>query len=115
MLGKDLSTLQRDIIFDGNEIRGTSIFQSDFEQFNEGNPEEQFGYYLALNVTEWNGAKFRINRTTGEGNEVAFNGDGIAILLLGNTEKTARTAKEFVYIKDDEEIRCKLNLSFRRE
>lgn len=113
-LGKDLSTLQRNVVFDGSEIRGYSIYQDSFEQFNSTVPEEQKGYYIAVDVTDWNGAKFRLDRTTGKGNEVAFSGDGIAILWLGGTEDKAKTAKQFVYIKGEKETKFDLNLKFRK-
>ena len=67
-----------------------------------------------MNVTEWNGAKFRLDRTTGKGTEVAFSGDGIAILWLGDTETKAKTAKQFVYIKDEQETKFDLKLNFKR-
>ena len=114
MLGKDLSTLQSNVVFDGTEIRGNSNYQNSFEQFNNSVPEEQKGFYLAVNVTEWNGAKFRLDRTTGKGTEVAFSGDGIAILWLGDTETKAKTAKQFVYIKDEHETKFDLKLNFKR-
>lgn len=113
-LGKDLSTLQSNVVFDGTEIRGTTNYQDDFKNFNVSVPEEQKGFYLALNITEWNGAKFRIDRTTGKGKEVQFNDDGIAILWLGDTEKKARTAKQFVYIKDEQETVFNLKMNYKK-
>lgn len=62
---------------------------------------------------EW--AKFRLDRTTGKGTEVAFNGDGIAIVWLGDTEKKAKTAKKFVYISPEStETAFDLKLNLRR-
>lgn len=108
-----MSTLQ-DIIFDGDEIRGQVFYQDNFDEFSSL-PEQKSGYYFAVNVTEWNGAKFRIDRKKGKGTEVAFNGDGIAILFLGKDEKDAKTAEKFVYIKDAEETPFTLNFTFVRE
>lgn len=110
-----MATLQSNVVFDGTEIRGNSNYQSNFEQFNASVPEEQRGFYLAVNVTEWNEAKFRLDRTTGKGTEVAFSGDGIAILWLGDTEAKAKTAKKFVYISPErEETAFELKLNFER-
>lgn len=101
------------MIFDGNEIRGTSYYQESFEQFNQSNPEEQSGYYLTVNVGEWEGAKFRIDRGTKKGTEVAFNGDGIAILFLGKDRSAAKTATNFVYISPEtEETSFSLKMNF---
>lgn len=105
--------LQSDIVFDGTEIRGFSNYQDSFEQFNNSVPDKQKGFYLAVNVTDWNGAKFRLDRTTGKGTEVAFDGDGIAIVWLGNTEEKAKTAKQFVYIKGEKETKFDLKLKFK--
>ena len=99
-------------MFDGLEIRGTSNFQDSFPEFSS-NKAEQSGYYLAVNVAEWNGAKFRIDRGTKKGNEVAFSGDGIAVLFLGKDKRAAKTATQFVVIKDDAETKFNLNMLFR--
>lgn len=100
------------MIFDGNEIRGTSYYQESFPEFSS-NKEEQSGYYLAVNVGEWEGAKFRIDRGTKKGTEVAFNGDGIAILFLGKDRNAAKTATNFVYISPEtEETSFSLKMNF---
>ena len=98
-------------MFDGSEIRGTSNFQDSFPEFSS-NEEEQSGYYLAVNVTDWNGAKFRIDRGTKKGKEVAFNGDGIAVLFLGKDKRAAKTATQFVVIKGEAETKFNLNMSY---
>lgn len=98
-------------MFDGSEIRGTSNFQDSFPEFSS-NEEEQSGYYLAVNVTDWNGAKFRIDRGTKKGKEVAFNGDGIAVLFLGKDKRAAKTATQFVVIKGGAETKFNLNMSY---
>lgn len=106
-----MSTLQN-VIFDGNEIRGTSYYQESFPEFSS-NKEEQSGYYLAVNVGEWEGAKFRIDRGVKKGTEVAFNGDGIAILFLGKDRSAAKTATNFVYISPEtEETSFSLKMNF---
>lgn len=92
-------------------IRGTSNKITGWTEFSS-NEDEQNGYYLAVNVTEWNGAKFRLDRTTGHGTEVAFKDDGIAILFLGATEEVAKTAQSFVYIKDTEEASFSIDMTF---
>lgn len=103
----------QNVVFDGSEIRGASYYQDDFTEFSS-NPKEQKGYYLAVNVGEWDGAKFRIDRTSGKGKEVAFSGDGIAVLFLGRTPKEVNTAKAFVYIPSHgEETSMKLNIMCR--
>ena len=105
----------QNVVFDGSEIRGASYYQSDFTEFSS-NEREQKGYYLAVNVTDWNGAKFRIDRTSGKGKEVAFNGDGIAVLFLGATQKEVNTAKSFVYIPEEgEETSFGLNIMCRKK
>lgn len=105
----------QDVDFDGTRIFGTSYYTEDFTEFNS-DPSEQNGFYLALNVTEWNGAKFRIDRINRKGTEVAFNGDGIAVLFLGATEKDAKTAKYFVYVPaEGEETAFSLDLNFEEK
>lgn len=105
----------QNVVFDGSEIRGASYYQNDFTEFSS-NEREQKGYYLAVNVTDWNGAKFRIDRTSGKGTEVAFNGDGIAVLFLGATPKEVNTAKSFVYITaEGEETSFGLNIMCRKK
>lgn len=111
-LGKNLEELST-AVFDGEDIFVTSRYQQEFEQFNEAIPEEQKGYYVAFNVKEWNGAKFRLDRTTGKGNEVAFSGDGICILWLGGDKEKAKTAEYFVVISPESaETKMKLHVSF---
>ena len=101
-------------MFDGTEIRGTSNYQESFPEFSSIE-DEQSGFYLAVNVGEWEGAKFRIDRGTKKGKEVAFNGDGIAVLFLGKDEKAAKTATNFVYISPEtEETSFTLEFKFER-
>lgn len=99
-LGRDLSTLGEYTIADG-AISGTLNFQEGWTEFNGTVTEEQEGYYVALNVNPWEGNKFRIDRTTGKGKEVAFKGDGIAICWLGNDEAKAETAESIVIVYPD--------------
>lgn len=111
-LGKNLKELSTSV-FDGEDIFVTSRYQQEFEQFNETVPEQQKGYYVAFNVKEWNGAKFRLDRTTGKGKEVAFSGDGICILWLGDNKEKAKTAEYFVVISSGSaETKMKLHVSF---
>ena len=111
-LGKNLHQLST-AVFVEEDIFVISAYQQEFEQFNEAIPEEQKGYYVAFNVKEWNGAKFRLDRTTGKGNEVAFSGDGICILWLGGDKEKAKTAEYFVVISPESiETKMKLHVSF---
>lgn len=100
-LGRDLSTLGEYTIADDGAITGTLNFQEGWTEFNSTVPDEQEGYYIALNVNPWEGNKFRIDRTTGKGKEVAFKGDGIAICWLGNDEVKAETAQSIVIVYSD--------------
>lgn len=100
-LGRDLATLGEYTIASDGAITGTLNYQEGWTEFNSAVPEEQEGYYVALNVNPWEGNKFRIDRTTGKGKEVAFKGDGIAICWLGNDEAKAETAQSIVIIYSD--------------
>lgn len=100
-LGRDLSTLGDYTIATDGAITGTLNLQEGWTEFNSAVPEEQEGYYVALNVNPWEGNKFRIDRTTGKGKEVAFKGDGIAICWLGNDEEKAKTAQSIVIVYSD--------------
>lgn len=74
---------------------------------------EQDGYYVALNFNPWEGNTFRIDRTTGKGKEVAFNGDGIAICRLGGTIEEAKTAQYIVVKTDKGEQGFAINVTFK--
>lgn len=99
-LGRDLSTLGEYEVVDG-VVTGSLDYQTRWTEFNGSVVEEQSGYYVAINVSPWEGRKFRIDRTTGKGKAVAFNGDGIAICWLGDDEEKAKTAQSIVLIDAD--------------
>lgn len=82
-------------------------------EFNGPNEDQQEGYFVAINCNPWEGRKFRQDRTTGKGDEVAFNGDGIAIVWLGNNVAKAKTAKSIAVIDSDgSEQVLRYNLQF---
>ena len=91
-LGVDLSTLGDYSITNLGEIEGSINYINNWTEFSSVT-EEQHGYYVALNFNPWSGNKFRIDRTTGNGKEVAFNGDGICICRLGGNISEANTAE----------------------
>ena len=101
-LGKDLSTLGSYSV-SGETITGSVNKITDWTEFNS-NTSEQTGYYVALEVDDWEGNSFRIDRTTGKGKAVAFNGDGIAILFLGADQNAVNTAQSFVVITPEGEV-----------
>ena len=76
-----------------SEITGWTEFSSDSEQQN--------GYYVAINVEPWEGAKVRIDRTTGNGTAVALKGDGIYIGFMGKDVTSAKTAQYITIIQTD--------------
>lgn len=98
-LGRDLSTLGEYTVTDEavtgsvNEITGWTEFSS--------NAEQQNGYYVAINVEPWEGAKVRIDRTTGNGTAVALKGDGIYIGFMGKDVASAKTAQYITIIQTD--------------
>lgn len=98
-LGRDLSTLGDYTVTDEavtgsvNEITGWTEFSSSSEQQN--------GYYVAINVEPWEGAKVRIDRTTGNGTAVALKGDGIYIGFMGKDVTSAKTAQYITIIQTD--------------
>lgn len=108
-LGKDLSTLGNYSV-SGETITGSVNKITDWTEFSS-NTSEQTGYYVALEVDDWEGNSFRIDRTTGKGKAVAFNGDGIAILFLGADQNAVNTAQSFVVITPEGEVSYTFNVT----
>lgn len=114
MLGKDLTTLGTYTVDESGIISGSLTKQTGWTEFDGSNEDHQEGYFVAINCNPWAGRKFRQDRTTGKGNEVAFSGDGIAIVWLGNNVETAKTAKSIVVIDSDgSEQVLRYNLQFK--
>lgn len=110
LLGKTASDLGDYYISDGN-IMGTLNFVDEYTGFSS-KVEEQEGYYVALEVDKWQDNSFRVDRTTGKGKAVKFNGDGIMIVWLGGDTDMAKTAQRIVVIIDGTEIKYDLKLKF---
>lgn len=110
LLGKTAAELGDYYIASGN-ILGSLNKVEEYFDFSS-NPEEQEGYYLALEVDKWQDNSFRVDRTTGKGKAVKFNGDGILIAWLGADEETAKTAQRIVVIIDGTEIKYDLKVKF---
>ena len=114
VLGKDLTTLGTYTVDESGIISGSLTKQTGWTEFDGSNEDHQKGYFVAINCNPWAGRKFRQDRTTGKGNEVAFSGDGIAIVWLGNNVETAKTAKSIVVIDSDgSEQVLRYNLQFK--
>lgn len=111
LLGKTATDFGDYYIASGN-ILGTLTKVEDYVEFNGDKIEEQSGYYVALEVDKWQGNSFRLDRTTGKGKAVKFNGDGILIVWLGGDEETAKTATRIVVIIDGTEIKYDLKVKF---
>lgn len=111
LLGKTAADFGDYYIASGN-ILGTLNFVDEYAEFNGTKVEEQSGYYVALEVDKWSGNSFRLDRTTGKGKAVKFNGDGILIVWLGGDEETAKTATRIVVIIDGTEIKYDLKVKF---
>lgn len=110
LLGKTATELG-DYYISGGNILGSLNKVVDYTGFSS-NVDEQSGYYVALEVDKWQGNSFRIDRTTGKGKAVAFNGDGILIAFLGADEEAAKTAQRIVVIIDGTEIKYDLKVKF---
>lgn len=110
LLGKTATDLG-DYYIAGGNILGSVNKITDYTGFSS-KVEEQSGYYVALEVDKWQGNSFRIDRTTGKGKAVKFNGDGILIGFLGADEEVAKTAKRIVVIVDGTEIKYDLKVKF---
>lgn len=111
LLGKTAADFGDYYIASGN-ILGTLTKVEDYTDFNSANIEEQSGYYIALEVDKWQGNSFRLDRTTGKGKAVKFNGDGILIVWLGGNEEKAETAERIVVIIDGTEIKYDIKVKF---
>lgn len=110
LLGKTASELGDYYIANGN-ILGTLNWVEEYTGFSS-KVEEQEGYFIALEVDKWPGNSFRVDRTTGKGKAVKFNGDGILIVWLGADEETAKTAQRIVVIIDGTEIKYDIKVKF---
>lgn len=110
LLGKTAADFGEYYIAGGN-IMGTLNKVTGYTDFSS-NVAEQEGYYVALEVDKWQGNSFRIDRTTGKGKAVKFNGDGILIGFLGADEEAAKTATRIVVIIDGTEIKYDLKVKF---
>lgn len=110
LLGKTAAELGDYYIASGN-IMGTVNMVEEYTGFSS-NAAEQQGFYVALEVDKWQGNAFRIDRSTGKGKAVKFNGDGILIAYLGADEETAKTAQRIVVIVDGTEIKYDLKVKF---
>lgn len=110
LLGK-FATDFGDYYIAGGNIMGSLNKVEEYVDFSS-NVEEQEGYYVALEVDKWQDNSFRIDRTTGKGRAVKFNGDGILIAFLGADEETAKTATRIVVIIDGTEIKYDLKVNF---
>lgn len=110
LLGKTATDFGNYYISSGNifgildKVNNYTDFSSDVAQ--------QDGYYIALEVDKWQGNSFRIDRTTGKGKAVKFNGDGILIAWLGADEQEAKTAQRIVVIIDGAEIKYDIKVKF---
>lgn len=111
LLGKTAAEFGDYYISSGN-ILGTLNVVEDYVDFNTANVEEQSGYYIALEVDKWQGNSFRLDRTTGKGKTVKFNGDGILIVWLGGDVEKASTAQRIVVIIDGTEIKYDIKVKF---
>lgn len=111
LLGKTATDFG-DYYIAGGNILGTLTRVDEYVEFNGEDENEQSGYYVALEVDKWEGNSFRLDRTTGKGKAVKFNGDGILIVWLGGDEETAKTAKRIVVIIDGTEIKYDLKVKF---
>lgn len=109
--GKKVSELgdvyMRDAVIMGslNHITGWTEFSSI--------PEQQNGYYVALEVDKWEGNSFRVDRTTGKGKAKKFNGDGIMIIFLGADQDAVDTVKNIVVIVDGTEIKFSVKVNLK--
>lgn len=110
LLGKTAADFG-DYYIAGGNILGSLNRVEDYVDFSS-NVEEQEGYYVALEVDKWQGNSFRIDRTTGRGKVVNFNGDGILIAYLGADVEAAKTARRIVVIIDGTEIKYDLKVKF---
>lgn len=110
LLGKTAADFG-DYYIAGGNILGSLNKVVDYFDFSS-NVAEQEGYYVALEVDKWQGNSFRIDRTTGKGKAVKFNGDGILIAFLGADIEAAKTAKRIVVIIDGTEIKYDLKVKF---
>lgn len=110
LLGKTATDFGEYYIASGN-ILGTLNYVEEYTEFSS-KPEEQSGYYVALEVDKWSGNSFRIDRTTGKGKAVKFSGDGILIAYLGADEEQAKTAERIVVIIDGTEIKYDVKTKF---
>ncbi|MDE7424984.1 MAG: hypothetical protein K2N51_15055 [Lachnospiraceae bacterium] len=110
LLGKTATELGDYYIASGN-ILGTLNRVEEYFDFSSIT-EEQEGYYVALEVDKWQGNSFRLDRITGKGKPVSFNGDGIVIVWLGADEETAKTATRIVVIIDGTEIKYDIKVKF---
>lgn len=110
LLGKTVTDFGDYYIASGN-ILGTLTKVEDYTDFSS-KVEEQAGYYVALEVDKWQGNSFRLDRSTGKGKAVKFNGDGILIVWLGGDEEMAKTATRIVVIIDGTEIKYDLKVKF---
>lgn len=110
LLGKTATELGDYYIANGN-ILGSLNRVEDYTGFSS-NINEQEGYYIALEVDKWQDNSFRLDRTTGKGKTVKFNGDGILIVFLGADEEAAKTATRVVVIIDGTEIKYDIKVKF---
>lgn len=110
LLGKTASDLG-DYYIAGGNILGSLNLVEDYVGFSS-NVSEQKGYYIALEVDKWQNNSFRLDRITGKGKAVKFNGDGILIVFLGIDEETAKTASRIVVIIDGTEIKYDIKVRF---
>lgn len=110
LLGKMADELGDYYIANGN-VLGSLNKVTDYTDFSS-KIEEQVGFYVALEVDKWQGNSFRLDRTTGKGKAIKFNGDGIMIVWLGGDEETAKTAQRIVVIIDGAEIKYDIKVKF---
>lgn len=110
LLGKTMNDFGSYYIASGN-ILGTVTKIDNYTNFSS-KPEEQSGFYVALEVDKWQNNSFRLDRTTGKGKAVKFDGDGILIVWLGGDEAAAKTATRLVVIIDGTEVKYDLKVKF---
>lgn len=110
LLGKTATELGDYYIASGN-ILGSLNKIEEYLDFSS-KVQEQSGYYVALEVDKWQGNSFRLDRTTGKGKNVKFNGDGVMVVWLGADEEAAKTAQRIVVIIDGTEIKYDLKVKF---
>ena len=84
-LGKDVSTFGS-FELQGDTLTGTANKVTGFNQFSS-DPNEQEGYYAAIEIEPWDGAKFVSSRKPES--QVPLVNDGIVIMYLGKDSPDA--------------------------